>query len=91
MLLQPDKSNLILTMIKEVESYEAMSNWKLMKKSEVNNKHKKNMAISRLFYQFFLSSEGDSQMEEKLNTNPYYLYMEDFNNGDSTTGKLMIQ
>ena len=40
MLLQPDKSDFILSMIKYVEANEARSNWTHMKKSEVNNKHK---------------------------------------------------
>ena len=38
MLLQPDKSDLIPSTIKEVESHEARSHWTLMKNSEVNNK-----------------------------------------------------
>ena len=41
MLLQPDKSDFILSMIKEVGLHEARSHCTLMKKSEVNNKHKK--------------------------------------------------
>ena len=39
MLLQPDKSDFILTMIKEVEAHESRNHWTLMKKSEVNNNH----------------------------------------------------
>ena len=40
MLLQPDKSDYILSMIKEVEAHKAISHWTLVKNSEVNNKHK---------------------------------------------------
>ena len=40
MLLQPDKAYFILSMIKEAEAQESRSHWTLMKKSEVNNKHK---------------------------------------------------
>ena len=40
MLLQPDKSDFIIAMIKEVEAHEARNHWALMKNSEVNNKHK---------------------------------------------------
>ena len=39
-LLQPDMSDLILATVKEVKSNESISHWKLMKKIEVNNKHK---------------------------------------------------
>ena len=40
MLLQPDKSDFILAMIKEVESHEFRIHCTLMKNIEVNNKHK---------------------------------------------------
>ena len=40
MLLQPDKSYLILDTIKEVKAQEYISHWKLMNNTEVNNKHK---------------------------------------------------
>ena len=33
MLLQPDKSDFILAIIKEVEAHEAIIHWKLMKNS----------------------------------------------------------
>ena len=49
MLLQPDKSYLFLATIKEVEAHEAISNWKLMRNSEVKNKQKIKMGNSRLF------------------------------------------
>ena len=39
MLLQPEKSNFILAMIKEAESNEAISHWPFIKNSEVKNKH----------------------------------------------------
>ena len=39
-LLQSDKSNLILDIIKEVKAHKDRSHWKFMKNSEVNNKHK---------------------------------------------------
>ena len=39
-LLQPYKSYFVLATIKYFESHEAISHWKLIKKSEVNNKHK---------------------------------------------------
>ena len=62
MLLQPDNSYLILTMIKELEAHEARIHWTLTKNSKVNNKHKINMGISRLFYSFVISSARDSHM-----------------------------
>ena len=40
MFLQPDKSDFILSTIKEAGSHETKSHWTLMKNSEVNNKHK---------------------------------------------------
>ena len=40
MLLQPYESDFILAMIKEVETHESINHRKLMKKSEVKNKHK---------------------------------------------------
>ena len=40
MMLQPDKSDLIPAIIKYVEAHEATSHLTLMKKSEVNHKHK---------------------------------------------------
>ena len=40
MLLQPEKIYFILSINKEVEAHESISNWKLMKNSEVNNNHK---------------------------------------------------
>ena len=39
MLLQPDKSELILDAIKEFDAHEARSHLTLMKNSEVKNKH----------------------------------------------------
>ena len=38
MWLQPEKSYIILAIIKEVEANESRSHWTLMKNSEVNNK-----------------------------------------------------
>ena len=40
MLLQPDKSYFIISMIKEVEAHEVRSHWTLIKYFEVKNKHK---------------------------------------------------
>ena len=40
MFLQPDKSDSIIEMIKEVEEHEVRNHWTLMKNTEVNNKHK---------------------------------------------------
>ena len=40
MFLQPNKSDFILSMIKEVESHEERSHWTPIKNIEVNNKHK---------------------------------------------------
>ena len=40
MLLQLDKSNFIIAIVKKVEPHKARNNWTLMKNSEVNNKHK---------------------------------------------------
>ena len=40
MLLQPYESYFILAIIKEVETHESINNWKLMKNSEVKQKHK---------------------------------------------------
>ena len=39
-LLQPYKSDFILSMIEEFEVHESRNHWKLIKKSKVNNKHK---------------------------------------------------
>ena len=39
MLLQPDKSDYILDVVKEVEAHESRSHCKIMKNSEDNNKH----------------------------------------------------
>ena len=61
MLLQPDNSCFILAKIKEVETHESRSHWKLMKKSEVNNKHKINMVNSRLLYPFGISIAREYQ------------------------------
>ena len=40
MLLQPDTSDFIISIIKEVKAHETRSHWTLMKNSEVNNNHK---------------------------------------------------
>ena len=40
MLLQPENSDFILSMIKEVEIHEDRSHWTFMENSEVDNKHK---------------------------------------------------
>ena len=54
MLLKPDKSDFILSMIKVFEAHEARIYWILMKNSEVKNKHKnkyaKLKAILSIFY-----------------------------------------
>ena len=39
-LLEPDKSDFVISTIKEVEEQKAINHWTLMKNSEVNNKHK---------------------------------------------------
>ena len=39
MFLQPYKSDLIISVIKYVESHEAISNWTVMINSKVRNKH----------------------------------------------------
>ena len=39
MVLQPDKSDFILAIIKWVESHESRSHWTFIKDSEVKNKH----------------------------------------------------
>ena len=90
MLLQPDKSYFILAKINEVLAHKSRSNWTFMKNSEVNNKQKK-MESSRPFYPFGISSTRDSHMEYDLNTNPDSVHMEEFKNGELTTGKLMLQ
>ena len=64
MLLQPDKSDFILYMIKEYEAHEAIRNLTLIEKSEVNNNHKIKTRKLRLFYHFSLSSAKDSQIED---------------------------
>ena len=63
MLLQPDKSYFILETMNGSEAKEAINNWKLMKNSEVNNKQKKKMGISKIFYQFGISSARDLHTE----------------------------
>ena len=54
-MLQPDKLDLIIAMIKEVESHELRIHWTLMKNGEVKNKHKINMESSKIFYPFGIS------------------------------------
>ena len=53
MLLQPDKSYLLLSIIKEVKSHEDIIHWTLMKNSEVNNKHKNKDGNLRKFFSFW--------------------------------------
>ena len=55
MLLQLDKSDFILAIIKEVEAHESRIHCTLMKNCEVNNKHKIKMVNSRLLYPFGIS------------------------------------
>ena len=43
-------------MVKDVEAHEARSCWKLMKNSEVNNKHKNKYGNLNHIYQFGISS-----------------------------------
>ena len=52
MLLQPDKSDLILDIIKEVEVHESRSHWTLMKKLKSTIITKIKMVKSILFYPF---------------------------------------
>ena len=40
MLLQSDKSDFILAIIKKVKSHESRSHWTLIENSEVKNKHR---------------------------------------------------
>ena len=40
MLLQPDSSDFIISVIKDVDAHEAIYHWTLMKNREVKNKHK---------------------------------------------------
>ena len=49
------------------------------------------MGSSRLFYQSDISSAVDYHMKNELNTNPESVHMEECNNGESTTQKLMLQ
>ena len=51
-------------MIKEFEAHEYRNHWDLIKNIEVNNEHKINIGISRLFYPFGLSSAIDPHMED---------------------------
>ena len=62
MLLQPDKSYLILDMIIWFEAHESRSHLHLLKivKSTISTKIM--MVNSRGFYPFGISSAGDSQM-----------------------------
>ena len=62
MLFQPESSYFILAIIKEVETHESRSHWKLMKNSEVNNKQKIKMINSRILYPFGISSARYYQM-----------------------------
>ena len=64
MLSKPEKSYFILTTMKEFQAYEARNHWTLTKNSEVNNKHKIKMRISRLFDKFGCSSERYSYMKD---------------------------
>ena len=40
MLLQPENSDFILAMTKEVEAHEDIIHWEIINNSEVNNEHK---------------------------------------------------
>ena len=51
--LQPDKSDFILAMIKEVEAHEARSHWTLMKNSEFNHKHKNTYGVIKTVLSFW--------------------------------------
>ena len=64
MLLQPDKSDFLLSIIKEVGAHEARSHWTLIKKDELNISTKINMRSSRLFYPFGILIVRDYHMEE---------------------------
>ena len=63
MLLQPDKSDFIIAMIKEVEAHKAINHRTLMKKSEVNNNHTNKYGKIKTICPFGLSGARDSQME----------------------------
>ena len=58
-------------------------------KSKINTKIK--MGISRLFYQFGISSARDFHMEDQWSTITDSVHKEECKNGELTTGKLMIQ
>ena len=75
-MLQPDKSDFVLDMIKDVEAHEARSHWTLIKRVKSTTSTKTIMGNSRLFSPFFLSSARDSHMEDELNTNPDSVHME---------------
>ena len=62
-----------------------------MKNSEVNNKHKKiygNLKTILSIWYFKCKRFTDTRL---MKQNPEYVHMEELNNGELTTSKLMIQ
>ena len=76
MLLQSVKSDCIIYMIKYIEAYQAISNWKIMKKIEVDNEHKHKYGKLKTIFQFGLLSARYSHMKDEWNTNPDSVQME---------------
>ena len=91
-MFQPDKSDFILDFVKEVGIHikpEIIGHLRRRVKSKISTKIK--MVSSRISYPFGISSARDSQIEDERNTNPEYVHMEECNNGELHTGKIMLQ
>ena len=58
MMLQTERSDFIIVVIKEVEAHEARSHWTLKKNSEVKKKEKKRWESQDYFIHFIFQSQG---------------------------------
>ena len=61
MVLQPDKSDFGISMIKEVEAHEAINHWTLLKRIEVNNTHKNKHGKLKTMLSFFFQAQEISR------------------------------
>ena len=78
-------------MIKEDKAHKSRSHWTLMKNSNIKNKHKNKYGKLKTIYQFGISSASNSQMKYERKPNTDYVHTKECNNGESNTGKLIIQ
>ena len=78
MLFQPDKSDFIPSMIKEVEAHESRSDWALTKNIEINNKHKNKYGklktiLSFWYFKFRIFLDGILMKHKaRLSAQTYY-------------------